>query len=80
MHVKNSAFGYIYSEWLLDYMTRFNMDTDGLNDVMAHTDIEGIMAAVTDYCREHPTESYGHAVGFVVGLYFLEHKGELIKP
>jgi hypothetical protein len=52
-----------YASWFAGYITAFNAEVRGVNNVLDRTDIDGALAWIGNYCQQHPTDSFAKAAG-----------------
>ncbi|WP_152428499.1 hypothetical protein [Methyloferula stellata] len=46
-----------YSDWLAGYLSAFNRFNIGANTLTKDLDMAGALGWITNYCRDHPTET-----------------------
>jgi len=61
-HRSSSLTSLLEDAWLLGYVTAYNYWTlKGSTDVVGETDAPGMVAAMTQYCENHPLDSISAA-------------------
>jgi opacity protein-like surface antigen len=50
-----------YNTWLGGYLTAFDHETSGLNNILDGTDMSGAIAWVKNYCQQYPTDQFSTA-------------------
>ena len=51
----------LFGSWIAGYVTAFNLDVSGTYNIMGHTDMQGLLLWLENYCQQHPTELFGVA-------------------
>jgi hypothetical protein len=52
----------VFSDWLMGYITSYNVSTPDTFDIVAKTNLKSTIQWLGNYCRQNPTESFPQAV------------------
>lgn len=50
-----------YRGWLTGYLSRYNWAQDGTYNILGHTDVDGALLWIENYCRVHPLDNFASA-------------------
>src|SRR5689334_7920198 len=56
--------------WVAGFITAYNMTRGDTYNIAGPTDLEGLLAWLDNYCRDHPTNLMDNAVGSLIAFLY----------
>jgi hypothetical protein len=66
-----------YDGWLAGYLSAFNVQTPGVNNILEGTDLDGAIAWVKNYCQQFPTDAFKTAASKLTEFMMLKRLNPL---
>jgi hypothetical protein len=66
--------------WLTGYLTAFNHETLGVDDILGGTDIHGAIGWIRNYCQQHPTDDFAIAASRLTDFMMQKRRSEVSPP
>lgn len=70
----------VYFTWLTGYLTAFNHETLGVDDILGGTDIHGAIGWIRNYCQQHPTDDFAIAASRLTDFMMQKRRSEVSPP
>lgn len=68
-HNKNKdLLGYLNRQWVLGFITSYNVYTSGIHDIAKGTEADGLFAWIDQYCSKNPLDTISTST-----IYLIQH-------